>query len=499
MKRFLKKSLIALFIFVYIFSGFPVFSLKVKKAEAAEIQQYSGGLVVYADTVDVGTPKYKTFDDTTGFGSEQSASSVGSNAIEWLRVAASPVNDEWIITTRDNTDVLKAQVCTGVDGGVSCGSPTTISATAGTVGMKNWDLEYEQSSGDALLVYGTNTADELRKIEWTGGSWTNDAAITTTNTTGSVEWVELTARPGSDQIGIAYADSNADVSAYRWSGSAVGNEATAVINASAVTQNLRKFDISFEGSSGDMLVISPQNAVDTLAYGHLSGSTWTIGTETAVDDTAAFADLPEPPPSGDDLAIFVHDKLTGGTNVYEGFEWDGSAFVDGAVADQTGGTNWFQQYVLGSVAYLSSTYVGVATYSDQDERINWWTMDSSGVWTAQADNLRTRSTFATRTQRLYKYPAAEKVLLLLNDPSSDLWADTWDGTSVGSTAWTDITSGGAIETDLPNIIRDTYDFAFRLAPNGGGGGGGGTQRIVRLFEGFRLTIGSGKLIIMQEP
>src|SRR3989304_6838150 len=35
------------------------------------IAQYSGGLLVYADGT-AGTPKYQTFDDTNGFGSEQS-------------------------------------------------------------------------------------------------------------------------------------------------------------------------------------------------------------------------------------------------------------------------------------------------------------------------------------------------------------------------------------------------------------------------------------------
>ena len=162
---------------------------EVQVAQAAAIAQYSGGLLVYSDGT-AGTPKYQTFDDTAGFGSEQSATSVGAVAIEWIRVAASPISDEWIIVTRDAGDVIKAQVCTGVNDGVSCGSATTITATAGTHGLRNFDVAYEYTSGDALLVYGTATADELRKIEWTGGSWQNDAAITTTRTAETVEWVE---------------------------------------------------------------------------------------------------------------------------------------------------------------------------------------------------------------------------------------------------------------------------------------------------------------------
>lgn len=119
--------LIFAWIFAWIFAGWPqIFNFPpgIQETNAAAIAQYSGGLLVYANTVTVGTPKYKTFDDTNGFGAEQSASSVGSSAIEWIRVAASPTKDEWIIATRDAGDVIKAQVCTGVDGGISCGAPT---------------------------------------------------------------------------------------------------------------------------------------------------------------------------------------------------------------------------------------------------------------------------------------------------------------------------------------------------------------------------------------
>jgi hypothetical protein len=170
-----------------------------QKAEAVDIVQYVGGILVYADGT-VGTPKYAVLDPDAGilggFEAEQSAQSVGASAINWIRVAASPTADEYIIVTRDAANVIKAQICTGNSTpGITCAAPTTITATAGTHGFRNFDVAYEQSSGDALIVYGTATVDELRKVEKANGSssWTNDAAITTTRTAGAVEWVELTA------------------------------------------------------------------------------------------------------------------------------------------------------------------------------------------------------------------------------------------------------------------------------------------------------------------
>src|SRR3989344_3591106 len=436
--------------------------LKIREAQAAIIAQYTGGLLVYADTVTVGTPKYQTFDDTTGFGVEQSAQSVGASAINWIRVAASPTNDEWIIATRDAANVIKAQVCTGVDGGVSCGAATTITATAGTHGFRNYDIAYEQTSGDALLVYGNATIDVLRKIEWAGGSWVNDAAITTTRTSGTVEWVELTSRNGSDQIGIAYSDTNDDVSAYRWNGTAAADEATAVITATAVTGDVRKFDVSFEGTSGDMLVVAWVAGAGTAATGQLVGTTWTIGTQTGVDNITGFVDLQEPNPSDNDIAVFSHGTGASG-NPSEGFEWSGTGVSDGTAGDDVV-QNWAANYQLGAVSYLSTTYYGVAVHSSSatTDDIDWWTMNSAGSITNQSVNTRTRG--ASRFIDLFDYPSLDKALLITADANSDLWVDTWDGAAVTSTAWTDLTSGGALETSLSTAAKDVVDFAFRLSP-----------------------------------
>ena len=467
-KKLGHSFLILIIVTGWIFSSWPSiynFPPEVQRAYAAEIQQYTGGLLVYADGT-AGTPKYKVFDDTTGFGAEQSASSVGSSAIEWIRVAASPTNDEWIIATRDSGDVIKAQVCTGVDGGVSCGTPTQITATAGTHGFRNYDVAYERTSGDALLVYGNATADMLRKIEWTGGAWTSDAQIITNRTSGTVEWVELTSRNASDQIGIAYSDTNDYVSAYRWSGTAVADEATSAITTVAVAANVRKFDVTFEHASGDMFVAATYTTGGAVAYGQLVGTTWTVpSTNTTPDMTTAFLDLPEQAwssPGGDDLAVSTHGVATS-ANTTEGYGWTGTAISDGTAGDDVG-ANWVATSQLSATSFFNSTYYGVtvisSTVSGTDD-IEWWTMNGSSVITDQTVNTRTRG--ASYFIDLFDYPAADKVLLLTADANSDLWADTWAG-ATGASAWTNITSGGALETSLASAATDVVDFAFRLAP-----------------------------------
>lgn len=450
-------TLIFTLVFGWVFE-YPIFNFNnsVQKVKAAEIAQYTGGLLVYGDNT-AGAVRYRTFDDTNGFGTEQSATAVAS-AIEWIRVAASPTRDEWIIVTRDSGDRIAAQVCTGVDGGVSCGATTSISATAGTHGFRNYDVAYEQTSGDALIVYGTNTADELRKIEWNGTSWVNDVAVTTTNTSGTVEWVELTARPASDQIGIAYSDTNDDVAAYRWSGTAIENER--LITLSAVTGDVRKFDVSFEGTSGDMFVAAPLSGAGTIDRGMLVNTTWSSSTDNAPDSVTAYFDMQEPGPDNDIAMIGQGTAAT--NNPTEAYEWSGTAIVDGSVATDGTTLNWAANYQTVSTAYVNSTYYAVAVFADVTgaDDINWWTMNSAGTWTVQADNTRTRGTI--RFQKLYDYPNNDKVLLLSSDANSDLWADTWNGAATGTAVWADLTSGGTLEGTLSSATTEVYDFAFRL-------------------------------------
>jgi hypothetical protein len=424
------------------------------------IPPYTGGLLVYSDG-DVGIPKYRTFDDATGFGIEQNATSVGASAIEWIRVAACPTRDEWIIATRDAGDIITAQVCTGAGDSISCGAVTNITLTAGTHGWRNYDVAYEMLSGEAILVYGTATADELRKIEWNGNSWVNDEAVTTTQTSGTVYWVELTSRNNSDQIGIAYADHSYVASAYRWNGSAVTDEATSAMTSSGAGAYARQFDISFEGVSGDMIVIVSSFSNTRLWSGELSGTTWTITQTVTADIRPIFIDIADGDYSaGNDIAIT--------TNFYpnsrrQGFlRWDGGAIVTGTI-DTSAGNYWGQTYHWGTTSYLSTTYMGVAVYGDlqNTDDINWYTMDSARTWAARSDNLRTRGEM--RHVQLYDYPTTEKVILFTDDANRDLWADTWDGTNVSDTAWIDLTGTGALETSLTSATRQQFDFAFRLA------------------------------------
>ncbi len=425
------------------------------------IPQYTGGLLVYSDG-DIGVPKYRTFDGTS-FGSEQNATSVGSSAIEWIRVAACPIRDEWIIATRDAGDIITAQVCTGAGESISCGVATNITITAGTHGWRNYDVAYEMLSGEAILVYGTATADELRKVEWNGNSWVNDEAVTTTQTSGTVFWVELTSRNNSDQIGIVYTDSAFYDGAYRWNGTAITDEANSQIRSYAAN-NVRKADVAFEGVSGDMLVIASHSSAGRLWVAQLSGTTWTIsewvGGSPFMQPT--FVDIAEGDSSIDKISITATSTLTG--TALGGASWDGGAMAAGTAID-TSMTTYASNYHLATVSYLSSTYLGVDVYSDSgvaSDDINWYTMDSVGTWTQRTDNLRTRG--VARHLQLYDYPTADKVLLITDDANSDLWADTWDGANVSDIAWTDLTGTGALETSLTSATRQQFDFAFRLAP-----------------------------------
>lgn len=302
-------------------------------------------------------------------------------------------------------------------------------------------------------MYGTALADGLRKIEWRANSWQNDTAMTPATTDGVIEWVELTSRTNSDQIGIAYSDDADDVSGHIWTGQGY-TESDAVIATTASTLNTRKFDVAFEGTSGDMFIATQLDGAGTWELETYSGGTWGSPSGTTIDQVGGYLDLAD---NGTNTNYI--SGVSSNTNVVEASSFDGTALDDDTSGTDTTTTTYADSYELASVSYLNSTHIGVMVYSDTTDvdDINWYTMSTAGAWTAQTDNTRSRGTI--RNVQLYDYPVDNKVMLVSSDSNSDLWVDTLSST--GGT-WIDLTSGGTLENSLASAVTQNWDFAFRL-------------------------------------
>ncbi len=93
----------------------------------------------------------------------------------------------------------------------------------GTVAETFWwtaDVAYEQTSGDAVMVWGNGTS--LQYSEWNGTSWTAKTTISPTPLAGTIKTVRLASKPGSNEI-VAAVATTAGHYALVWNGSSWGN------------------------------------------------------------------------------------------------------------------------------------------------------------------------------------------------------------------------------------------------------------------------------------
>ena len=83
--------------------------------------------------------------------------------------------------------------------GTSWGNAQVLDAVAGD-NLTDIYVAYEQQSGDAMVVYGQNSADASYRI-WNGSTWSAGSSITKpAGVTGNARWTTMASDPTTDRI-----------------------------------------------------------------------------------------------------------------------------------------------------------------------------------------------------------------------------------------------------------------------------------------------------------
>lgn len=283
------------------------------------------------DTVNnsTSTPKFRLWDGSAWW-SEQSASTFIGSELYNMQVRYSPTRDEAILVAMTNTGQIQAQVWNGS----SWSSATTLSTVGDTLNSQNgaslfrgFDIEYEQSSGDAIIIVADNSADPDYYV-WNGTSFSGPTNIDIP-TTGRPYQIELASRPGSDELAFITLDSNSDVYAMRWTGSAWNNMTvtTAWELTASVAGTRKAIDVAFENTSWDiMFAWWFINATAHFRYRAYSGAI--LGAVTNVTNANAWWAVswlklaPNPTVGSDQIMIGLHDA---GADLNT-FIWSGTAW-----------------------------------------------------------------------------------------------------------------------------------------------------------------------------
>jgi hypothetical protein len=436
------------------------------------------GLVIYGDGTNV--PKFRNYFTTTNTFSAETGTFTATVGPTWI-IRTSPVSHTAIAGYYDSTGSLI----------VMCFDGTTWTqefvATSGGVGNRHRnDIAFEKTTGDAMVVYskGGTSGDPTRwgKLGYrtkpgnTGcgaANWSGETIITPLRTTSDIMYVKMAQdkRASSNIIALTWVDTNDDISAKIWDGTAWVNEPSAVTdnNVERVTSShdIENMDLEFESLSGNLMLVwangTGSNGVNGVRYRRCTGGTATctwgaVTTPPTFADDATSLDISANPKSNE--IVFASIGNAGG-DLQIGY-WDGSTWTDTANVDTTASAPYVASKLVTTGWLTNGTSTrSVVVYADSaSPNINWYS-GNGGVFTHQPDFVPTPLINTTRGYMdIHMDPVdTSQLMFLTSDNASDLFAKRLSLTGTSTFTWTD-SDGGALETTLPQVISSPFSFSF---------------------------------------
>jgi hypothetical protein len=217
--------------------------------------QSGDAMVVYADmtgtTAEDKIPRYNIWDGSS-WSAQGDANTI--NALpDSFAVASNPNEDEIIMVTNDGASDINVQVWDGS----SWGSVTELTANA-YLGGQPFDVAYESTSGDGLIVY-TNKDSSDKRVHYrivTNGSVGSENHGTTLGDYGRM--YRLIPDPASDEIILMVLDYDKDTRVMIWDGSSWSDKGEVSTNAQAVTY--MSLAGAYEADSGDAILVYSDNS-----------------------------------------------------------------------------------------------------------------------------------------------------------------------------------------------------------------------------------------------
>jgi hypothetical protein len=317
---------------------------------------------------------------------------------------------------------------------------------------RGFDVEYEQVSGDALLVRTDADANPLFRA-FVGGTWSAEAPVfAPALASGEIAWIELAPRAGTDEIALVALDDQENLVAAIWDGAQWTLPLLLATEVNAV-QDWKAFDVAWESLSGDLLVswgYSPN--IEETRFATLNGTTrvWITGQHNSTDAIGALQAIAADPTTNRIAAIFGEGDLDDDVCValWDGVKWTNTA--EFALLGQTDGRAL-------EVGWVGTSGRAFAIYRDQAlaGAFQWGLFFPSG-WKRQPEVFLPGVGKIVRS-RTRVLPGEDRLLMLLLDEAGALFAVEYDGTE-----WTLANGGAPLATGLdPATATRAFDVDFR--------------------------------------
>ncbi|MHC1576709.1 MAG: VWA domain-containing protein, partial [Methanosarcinaceae archaeon] len=372
----------------------------------------------YYDSNSGGVPRYRLW-DIDEWDDEDSANLVGAN-IRQITMESSSSRDEIIMGTVDDQMDANFQILSDS----TWNTVQEFSTSLDSYSTRGFDIAYESTSDDALVVYLDKSIDDgvPRYRIWDGSSWSGDGAVDGTNPgAGDIRWIELASNPLSDEMVLVTLDDSRDIRAQVWDGSNWGN--TLSITNDARATGYRCFDVAYEQGSGDAMIVWS----DTDGYVHSciwDGSAW--GTE---NDLYTFD-------SSHKVYWIKMASDVNSNNIVMGDEnrdkdicvsvWNGSSWSS-RVQVETDCYEYSKR--IFDVAFETLSGEAIIVWGDSTTTPKYMTWN--GSWNTESSATDLTGSGYTRWVQLRPDPSSNEIFLMTSDGDNDINIQQWDGSQWG--------------------------------------------------------------------
>lgn len=280
--------------------------------------------VVYGDTA-TNTPRIRNWNGSA-WSAEGGTLDVGGSP-RWVVLQKCPVREELIGAIGDNQNDLNAIVYNGS----AWGNLVQVTGNLITSADRPLYVAYEQSSGDALLVYRVGSVSTIFYRTWNGTSWSSEGS-TSIPGSGNPKFIKLVPKAGSDEIMTIVLDSKKDVSALVWNGAAFGNKV--LLDSSTNVAGTEEVDAAYEHNIGRCLVAWGVNGNSPPSYRIWSGSAWlTTGSLSGVGGKTNWIRLAPDPASNKIIAMVLNSTSDVNAAVWSGTAWGAATAFESSAPD----------------------------------------------------------------------------------------------------------------------------------------------------------------------
>jgi hypothetical protein len=378
-------------------------------------------------------PKYATWNGSA-WSSVSSLPSVGGY-INWVVLRNCPTRDETACGTFDqNSDT---NIC--FFNGSSWGSVTQVCTDGDETDDRNFDIAYEQASGDALIVYYDHSEGNFGYRTYNGSALSSESDLSRSGLLGN-DYILLVPKPDSDTIVLItlgqISGGDPAISANIWNGSSWQGWTT--IENTAVSNDDECFAFAFESNSGDGLLVYGESGVNSPRYRTLSGTSWS--SENSLPSTGSppkWVRLTSDP--GSNQILFAGLDNLNDLNLNS---WSGSSWGSNTEAESTVAATDRREF---DIAYESQGGEALLVYSESSNtRLRYRTWNGSS-WSSEQSGTDLGS--QGRTVELRTGTAAGEIFIAASDDGSDIELMRWTGSSMTSKTRIEDNIGGTSITE----------------------------------------------------